>query len=51
MLIENVPRLVDLRRQSVLVDAAMPDEASRVFKNIETQGNPWGIGSNRRTEW
>jgi Fe-S oxidoreductase len=51
VLIENVPRLVDLRRQSVLVDAAMPDEASRVFKNIETQGNPWGIGSNRRTEW
>jgi Fe-S oxidoreductase len=22
-----------------------------VFKNLETQGNPWGIGSNRRTEW
>jgi len=51
VLIENVPRLVDLRRQAVLVDAAMPDEAARVFKNVETQGNPWGIGSNRRTEW
>jgi Fe-S oxidoreductase/nitrate reductase gamma subunit len=51
VLIENVPRLVDLRRQAVLVDAAMPDEAARVFKNIENQGNPWGIGSNRRTEW
>ena len=51
VLIENVPRLVDLRRQAVLVDAAMPDEAARVFKNLETQGNPWGIGSNRRADW
>ena len=51
VLIENVPRLVDMRRQAVLVDSAFPDEAQRVFKGIETQGNPWGIGSNKRTEW
>ena len=49
--IENIPRIVDLRRQQVLVEAAVPDEAARVFKNIETQGNPWGIGSNKRAEW
>jgi Fe-S oxidoreductase len=49
--IENVPRIVDLRRQQVLVEAAVPDEAARVFKNLETQGNPWGIGSNRRADW
>jgi Fe-S oxidoreductase len=51
VLIENVPRLVDLRRQAVQVDSVMPDEAARIFKGIETQGNPWGIGSNKRTEW
>jgi Fe-S oxidoreductase len=51
VLIENIPRLVDLRRHQVLVEGAPPDEAARVFKNIETQGNPWGIGSNKRTEW
>ena len=51
VLIENVPRLVDLRRHQVLVESAFPEEAARVFKNIETQGNPWGIGSNRRAEW
>jgi Fe-S oxidoreductase len=51
VLIENVPRLVDLRRQAVQVDAAMPDEAARVFRAIETQGNPWGIGSNKRADW
>jgi Fe-S oxidoreductase len=51
VLIENVPRLVDLRRQKVLVEAEIPDEAARVFRNLETQGNPWGIGSNRRADW
>jgi len=51
VLIENIPRLIDLRRQQVLVESAMPDEAARVFKNIENQGNPWGIGSNKRAEW
>jgi Fe-S oxidoreductase len=51
VLIENVPRLVDLRRQGVLVEASGPDELGQLFKNLETQGNPWGIGSNRRAEW
>ncbi|WP_242392658.1 (Fe-S)-binding protein [Anaeromyxobacter oryzisoli] len=51
VLIENIPRLVDMRRQAVQVDATFPDEAQRVFRGIETQGNPWGIGSNKRAEW
>jgi Fe-S oxidoreductase len=49
--IENVPRLIDMRRHKVLVESDFPEEAQRVFKGVETQGNPWGIGSNRRTEW
>jgi len=49
--IENIPRLVDMRRYQVLVESSFPEEAARVFKNIETQGNPWGIGSNRRADW
>jgi Fe-S oxidoreductase len=49
--VENIPRIVDLRRHQVLVDSAMPDEAARVFRNLETQGNPWGIGSNKRADW
>ncbi len=51
VLIENIPRLVDMRRRQVLVESSFPDEASRAFKGIETQGNPWGLGSNKRTEW
>ena len=49
--IENIPRLIDIRRQAVQVDSVFPDEAARIFKGIETQGNPWGIGSNKRAEW
>ena len=49
--IENIPRLIDVRRYQVMVEGTMPDEAARVFKNMETQSNPWGIGSNKRGEW
>jgi Fe-S oxidoreductase len=51
VLIENIPRLIDMRRQQVMVDAVFPDEAVRVFNGIERQGNPWGIGASKRAEW
>lgn len=49
--IEQIPRIVEMRRNLVLMESRFPDEAARVFKNLENQGNPWGIGSNRRAEW
>jgi Fe-S oxidoreductase len=49
--IEQLPRIVDLRRNLVLMESRFPDEAARVFKSIENQGNPWGMGSNKRAEW
>jgi len=49
--IEHLPRIVDMRRNLVLVESRFPEEAARVFKGMETQGNPWGMGSNRRAEW
>jgi Fe-S oxidoreductase len=49
--IENVPRLIDLRRHQVLVESQFPAEATRVFKGLETQGNPWGLGQTSRAEW
>ncbi|MFL6117487.1 MAG: 4Fe-4S dicluster domain-containing protein, partial [Catenulispora sp.] len=41
--IENIPRLIDMRRYKVQVDAEFPPEIQRVFEGIERQGNPWGI--------
>src|SRR5919109_3859912 len=49
--IENLPRIVDMRRHLVLMESRFPEEAARVFKGMEGQGNPWGMGSNRRAEW
>lgn len=49
--IENIPRLIDMRRYKVQVEADFPPEAQRVFEGIERQGNPWGIGQDRRDEW
>ncbi len=49
--IEQLPRIIDMRRNLVLMESRFPDEAARVFKGMETQGNPWGMGSNRRAEW
>jgi Fe-S oxidoreductase len=49
--IENIPRLIDMRRYKVQVDAEFPPEIQRVFEGIERQGNPWGISQEQRDEW
>ncbi|MDP3236594.1 MAG: (Fe-S)-binding protein [Myxococcales bacterium] len=49
--IENVPRLIDMRRYKVQVEADFPAELQRVFEGMERQGNPWGIGQDKRDEW
>ncbi|MFL5358040.1 (Fe-S)-binding protein [Archangium sp.] len=49
--IENVPRLIDMRRYQVQVKAEFPQEIQRVFEGIERQGNPWGLGQDKRDEW
>ncbi|MBE2253484.1 MAG: (Fe-S)-binding protein [Myxococcus sp.] len=49
--IENVPRLIDMRRYKVQVEADFPPELQRVFEGMERQGNPWGIGQDKRAEW
>jgi len=40
-----------MRRNLVLMESRFPRRPARVFKGMETQGNPWGMGSNRRAEW
>ncbi len=51
VLIENVPRIVDMRRYMTMMESKFPEEVTRVFKGMETQGNPWGLGSNTRDAW
>ncbi|MFT3711498.1 MAG: (Fe-S)-binding protein [Archangium sp.] len=49
--IENVPRLIDMRRFKVQAEADFPPELQRVFEGIERQGNPWGLSQEKRDEW
>ncbi|AUW94217.1 4Fe-4S ferredoxin [Sulfobacillus thermotolerans] len=45
---EHVVKIVGMRRHLVLTQGEMPAEAQNVFRNMETQGNPWGLGSDPR---
>lgn len=51
VLIEHVDTIVDMRRYLALTEASFPAEVGRVFKNIENNGNPWGISRTKRAEW
>jgi Fe-S oxidoreductase len=48
---EHVDKVVDMRRYLVLTQGEMPAEATRVFNNIERQGNPWGLNRRDRAAW
>jgi Fe-S oxidoreductase/nitrate reductase gamma subunit len=49
--IEQVPKVVDLRRYLVMMESSFPPEVAGVFKNMEVNSNPWGIGLSKRGEW
>jgi len=48
---EHVPTIVDLRRSLVLMESSFPQEVQVVFKNLETNFNPWAFPPSSRTEW
>ena len=49
--IEYIGRIVDMRRHLVLEESRMDTQTSLLFRNLENNGNPWGIGQSRREEW
>ncbi|HTY53897.1 MAG TPA: (Fe-S)-binding protein [Candidatus Binataceae bacterium] len=49
--IEHIQRIVDMRRHLVLMESKFPQEATGAFKGIEVQGNPWGLGQEKRADW
>ena len=49
--IEHVDAIVDMRRYEVLMESRFPSEAGLLLRNMENQGDPWGLGSSKRTEW
>jgi len=49
--IEHIPKIVDMRRYLVLTESRFPAEAQVVFRNMETNYNPWSMGYATRADW
>ena len=49
--IEHIQRIVDMRRYDVMMESRFPQEVVNVFKNLEVNSNPWGIGYDKRANW
>ncbi|HYA67335.1 MAG TPA: (Fe-S)-binding protein, partial [Acidimicrobiales bacterium] len=49
--IEHVDTIVEMRRHEVLMESRFPSEAGLMLRNLENQGDPWGLGATKRTEW
>ncbi len=51
VLIENVPRIIGMRQERVLMQGDVAPELARAFKGMENNNNPWGIGADQRDAW
>src|SRR5207237_9890766 len=49
--IEHVPKITDMRRYLVMQESRFPPELARLFRNLETKGNPWDFRPNQRADW
>jgi len=49
--IEQVPRVIALRQGQTLMAEAYPKELNAALKGLERNGNPWGIGYDKRADW
>ncbi len=46
-----VDKFSEMRRYLVLMESRFPPEVQLVFRNMENNSNPWGVGSGLRAEW
>lgn len=49
--VQHVDKTIEMRRNLVLMESRFPSEAQLAFRNMENNGNPWGIGWNNREEF
>jgi Fe-S oxidoreductase len=49
--IEHVPKIVEMRRNLVLVESRFEPELQRLFDNLEAAGNPWRFPRSDRAQW
>lgn len=49
--IEHPQKIIEMRQHLVLAESRMPPELARMFRGMENNMNPWGIGSDQRMDW
>ncbi len=49
--IEHVPRIIAMRQGQTLMAENYPRELDKALKGLERNGNPWGIGYDKRADW
>jgi Fe-S oxidoreductase len=51
VLIEQMPKIIKMRRFLVQMKSEFPEELLNLFENMEQRSNPWGIAPTERTKW
>jgi len=51
VLIEQMPKIIKMRRHLVEMGASFPEELLNLFENMEQRSNPWGIAPAERIKW
>ncbi len=49
--IEHLDKMMEIKRYLVLMEGSISPEAQLLFKNLERNGNPWGMPASTRAEW
>ena len=49
--INHIDKIVELRRDRVLMEGDFPAELNQTFRGMENNFNPWGIGFASRADW
>lgn len=49
--VEHIDKIVEMRRNLVLMESRFPDTAMGALKSMETRGHPWRGTLHSRTEW
>jgi Fe-S oxidoreductase len=51
VMISYVDKIVQLRRNEVMIKSEFPTELMNPFNGLETNGNPWNLASMDRADW
>lgn len=49
--IEHPKKIIQMRTHAVLADSRIPAELARMFRGMENNQNPWGLGADKRMDW